>query len=48
MLNVSASLKRPLFGLSGLSGFSGCWLSETNQINTTNQINVPLGVYVAG
>src|ERR1700704_4676037 len=39
MLKKSASIKGPLFGLSGLFSLSGCWLNEPNQINKTNQIN---------
>jgi len=36
MLKKAASIRRPLFGLSSLSGF---WLDETNQMNQINQIN---------
>jgi hypothetical protein len=34
-----ASVRRPLFGLSGLSSLSGFWLGEPNQMNQINQIN---------
>ena len=38
MLKHSASVRRLLFGLFGLSCLVG-WLNETNQINNTNQTN---------
>jgi flagellar L-ring protein precursor FlgH len=38
MLKKTASIRRPLFSLSGLFGLSGNWLNETIQMNQANQI----------
>jgi hypothetical protein len=35
--SYSRMIKRPLFGLSGLSSLSGFWLGETYQMNQINQ-----------
>ena len=39
--SYSRMIKRPLFGLSGLSSLSGFWLGETYQMNQINQTDRP-------